>query len=419
MTRSIQLPADILNQLEEIRIALELSQKELANQAHISHGSVSNFFAGRRMRADYVGLILEQLSAALSRRRASNPGFAEELRDLPSALEKARALVQSHPKPKRYMARPGGAVPPNAENRIRRPEDEQLLRGLDDAPASMVVRGPPQSGKTTLLLALQEAAERRGFATVLYDCGLIGSKPNNDIDKLRQNIYTDFIQEHVAPAIGEKRPPNFMEPGTLISWLQKVRYHKPDPPLLLMMDDLSALKDPVAEEWYQICRTLHNLRFRTQITWVLTLTVPNPGKDPDKNIWFQSEHAFHPRVEVAGFNTTIIEELLKSYNLKEGPGLKKTLLDILGKTLKGNPFWCHTLVDAMAEIKNNISKEIDISSEQGSEQFHKRADSLIKKITDTANTPEDSSDFQNKFLKTIQDFSQGASKDNANLAHPS
>ncbi len=333
MISSFALTPEIRVQLEAARRDLNLSQADLSDMAGMSQGAVSNCLQGKVVRVESLHRLLSAFAAAVA--SAPERGVStERAADLQKVIEAARRSVDGSSESAGYLARPGGPMPEEAANRIRRPEDQQLLAALADAPFTAAVTGPPECGKSTLLQLLAAEARRRGFAVAEFDAAMVAPSGTeiSDAERLSDAFFRELAEE-VGRTIGER--PEVKERWTrfdLLRFLKDTRLRRPAPPLLLVVDHASRIQ-PAIEELIQVCRSLDAQKGRTQMSWAIEIS-DLPVGDPAVGVL--SRLAPSPQVALGFLAQPQVQEIAALYDLRDEGRVRE-----LWNWFSGQPFLTH------------------------------------------------------------------------------
>jgi transcriptional regulator with XRE-family HTH domain len=257
MNRSIELTENDREQLREVvRVAVP-SQKELAVKARVTQPWLSQVLKGRRrsINADMLERVRLVLVDSLEDPSLGIP--SEQLRDLRAFLRRVGDLVAGRAVQANNY--PGDLVHVGAEYYItrstpdKRGPDDQINEALDHMPFTMLVRGPVQCGKSSLLIRLESRAKRLGVETATFDPWLppLDYPPHKPKGQADINARAARALSQMLQAQWQLEPPRDRgsDPiAALLSWLPRVLNAKPKPRLLIF-DDLASLGARAADEW--------------------------------------------------------------------------------------------------------------------------------------------------------------------------
>lgn len=189
-------------------------------------------------------------------------------------LELIRALQNPlRPEPTSFRTKltpPGGAVPvDDNEFYVSRPEDQLFHEAIARRDGTVLVKGPRQVGKTSLLWRGIQQAEQAGWKVVLTDCqGVAASELASGeafysslsqmfADQLELDIMPDAVWSvHHAPL------------QNLDRYLRNEVLKKLSSPVVWVMDEADRLFGrPFSGEFFAKLRSWHNERARRRETW--------------------------------------------------------------------------------------------------------------------------------------------------------
>lgn len=153
--------------LAKIISSTGVSQKDLAIQAGVNRSWFKQVMESRPKRVDRVllGRIAERLADQVKAETAALM-FPED--DGRAALALLSRLTQELKRDAKIY-NPGGPVPIDAGHYVRREADDEIGRALRDFPFTMLVTGPVQCGKSSLLTRLENKATSLGIDTLSFD----------------------------------------------------------------------------------------------------------------------------------------------------------------------------------------------------------------------------------------------------------
>ena len=268
MPRQIHLSVEDSRTLREIVDHAGLGQQELSDLAGVSTGWLSGLLKERGQRPKAVEADLaRRLAATLVDRITNLPAEHKLPQNLSETFLRFLARYAEVPArllpPKIYTA--GGPIPVDAAHYIERPSaDPQLLSGLQAEAFSMIVRGPVQCGKSSLLVQLENKARAKGIETAWFDPrAAVGSALDTarrpaDIIAATATKLAKTLQVEWRLDLPSGRPIEYIEDvsGWLLSALDSANRKR----RLLIMDDLGTLGVRAAEEWLSFVRLVDTKR---------------------------------------------------------------------------------------------------------------------------------------------------------------
>lgn len=351
MSEKISLPEISLKQLLTLQDELELSQKDLASLSGISQGTVSNILNGHAVKEDSLRSLLQAFVQSISEQGQKGLLKSEQVAEKQNTVKKIQQLTA--PVSERlYLARPGGALPPHAANRVFKDNDlQELERTFESGPFSMLVFGPRHSGKSTLLNFITEEAQKKGFLTILLDCKSIVSIAKSS----GQSEDSIFLQELQSELDSIMDYPDSDDTLTLASFrreLQSFKQRQPSPPLLIVLDNFSVLNDNLFYSFTSsVIRPLHNLRSNLNTSWCISC-FPTPTTDKFSQILSESSGIlWNPIIPMPGrilwFSQKQIQDLITVYTISPSDS-EVELINSFG----GQPFLTHTVISMIADGKS-------------------------------------------------------------------
>lgn len=178
------------------------------------------------------------------------------LDDLDNSLaQTADAQVEVHLEPT------GGAVPINSNFYVERPTDHECLQALEDNESIVLVKGPRQMGKTSLIARGVALARERGWRIVNVDFQkLSAAQLAND------NIFYRLIAATLGRQIGFKYDfaQEWVEEfgaNLNLDFFMRALLESSDVPLVWFMDEADRIFGvPFASDFFGLVRSWHNSR---------------------------------------------------------------------------------------------------------------------------------------------------------------
>jgi hypothetical protein len=321
--KSIELSPEDRQQFNEIFEVISLTQTELATRAKVSQSWLSqSVFTGyrpntnREMLERVVIVMTELLKTRPPDSRFSEERTASAIAFLGRFTVAASAVVVNPSK----IYPPGGIVPLDATYYVERNyADGQIDEALRPPTPSfiMMVRGPVQCGKSSLLARLEQKALEKGIKTAWFDPGTISKNPEEKQADISANL-----SAKAAAALSELlqnrwrlTPPRseIVSPANFINWLISALTLAASEPRLLILDNLVRLGAYGVDEWLSsFVRDMANRRAKgrgAQISIAVGLTY-HLGRDFSRTILEQSSIVhWWPHIELDWFNFNEVVEL--------------------------------------------------------------------------------------------------------------
>ncbi len=345
VAETVQLPEPLLSSLKDLLDGLSVSQRELADLAKISHGTVSNALQGRTVRVDRLRPLVEALSDVLRQKR-KNDALTDDVDSAgQTVLAQARTLLGGAVE-FAGMARPGGPLHPNADNRLPRGRFEADLLdalpvkpGRTNLPVIMGIYGPPDSGKSTMLLRVVAEASAQGMAVARLDC-----------TKLTVDEFYPLLARSVAREVGEASAASrlsweadrTMREQTFLEILVDLRRGRAIPPLLIAVDHLSKMRDvDFVDDFIRLCGRFKSESVMTNASLLVAWTALSVEALMSIR---ESTEMFSPHIHLEWFDGDERDSLLASYEIASDR-IAHDVLDLFG----GQPFLTHLAVNMRAE----------------------------------------------------------------------
>jgi hypothetical protein len=342
MSKKIDLTDSDRRQLIELMNAVNLVQSELAKLADVNQPWLSHVLTGRRksVDSDMMEKIAAVISAHIKKSQDENvlPSDRAEIAYsfLGRFTPRAAALVP----PKIYP--PGGLVPVDSVHYILREQDDMVLNALQELPFTMLVSGPVQCGKSSLMARLTSKARDIGIDTVWFD----PQSPSRPVpERGKQGSSVDAVamalSEELQAQWGLVPPKQTPDSITrLFLWL-KSELASNSKPMLLILDDLAILDPRSVEDWLSLLvRAITNARGTTKmrVSIAVGLSLQFGPFFQRKLIMLSSIVHWYPRVEVGWFNKNQVGKLAHAID----PSLSN--IDDLFRLFCGQPYLTHAAI---------------------------------------------------------------------------
>jgi hypothetical protein len=355
---------------------LELTQKELSENLKLNPSWLSQVIKGKitNTNEENFKTIAEFLVQRAGDFRKNKNLTDEHIYEIAGFLSRfsrsAKDLIPAKIFP------PGEIIPITAKNYVERSFDEEILAAFQNDVFTLLVKGPTQVGKTSLLVNLENTAKNKGLSTLWFD-------PKKEIPTNAEFKNGLELNKLLVKALGLQLQrewnlptPLFEEDSSdplanLISWIKIALTPSKFTKRVLIIDDLGRVGATVAESWFrQIIRELQNERGKSGATESLSIAVGisygfHEKSDTVEMLDFSMVH-WSNEVSVGWFTENeVIEltrkmevELTKGANLHElfggHPYLTSVALydnDFLQANIKWNNKKSKTNADAIRQMK--------------------------------------------------------------------
>ena len=284
---------------------------------------------------DPIGPILDPIQYALWKSPADNQGLVAELthvlKNLPPPRARKAETSDSH-----------GAVPLDSKYYIDRPSDEELRHAIAHRDSIILIKGPRQMGKTSLLARGLQQAREGGAKVVLTDFQKLNAGDLKSVASFFRSL-----AEIVADQLDLDLPPDSAWSGertgnvnlTFERFIRREVLRKLQQPLVWGMDEVDRLFScDFATEVFGLFRSWHNARsLEPDGPWgSLTMTIVH-ATEPHLFIQDLNQSPFNVGTKIAlqDFTPEQVGELNRRYNspLKSAEQTKR-YYELVG----GNPF---------------------------------------------------------------------------------
>jgi nucleotide-binding universal stress UspA family protein len=284
---------------------------------------------------DPIGPILDPIQYAMWKSPADNRGLVAELlhvlKNLPPPRARKVETGDSH-----------GAVPLDSKYYITRPSDEELRNAIARRDSIILIKGPRQMGKTSLLARGLQQAREAGAKVVLTDFQKL-----NAADLQSVASFFRSLAELVADQLDLDVPPDSAWTGertgnvnlTFERFIRREVLRKLQQPLVWGMDEVDRLFScDFATEVFGLFRSWHNARsLEPDGPWgSLTMTIVH-ATEPHLFIQDLNQSPFNVGTKIAlqDFMPEQVGELNRRYN---SPLKNAEQLNRYYQLVGGNPF---------------------------------------------------------------------------------
>lgn len=370
--KAISVPQDTSRRMRELLDLLRVSQVELAERVKISQPWVSKVLRSQQIRdTDAFKRFIRVVRQIVDEK--TSLGLIEE-EQLPNIQQTLR-LLDAALGPRPTIVQPGGAIPPDAQNYVRRDVAEEAVSWLNQLPFTMAIEGPSDTGKTTVLGALAREARNAGLRVSFVDCkttlkGKIDRLKDTEVGFLKpESLLATAILGAACAGWGLRVPEGVVENfASFVNQLADLVKPFFGSNILLILDGITSTvsKHPeYAEDLLRMIRFLHNSRATTHgIELSLAVSLTWHSRSIYTYVRESSTYGvFHPRIDVHWLTPQEVEALLS--NLE---GNVSAYLDILLEHYGGQPLLTHIATTRILE-GNLMPNDVFAEALRGKGQF--------------------------------------------------
>jgi len=327
--------------LESLRQAIGcvgIQQKDLAEEAQVSRLWLSQLIAGRTQEVDPT--LLSRFAECLAdhvKQKMAGREFPDDRGR--AVLTFLRQFTRSSKHDIRVY-NPGGPVPIDASHYVRRKADDEIEEALRQFPFSLIVTGPVQCGKSSLLVRLENRAESLGIETFSFDPRSVDSiVPTNLQDKDFSGPAALELAERLKARWKLQAPSDILPDsiGSFVEWLRASLQPTKTQPRLLIIDDLAEFGTS-QDRWLDVL-----VRSITSIRAVggpqLAIAVGRTWQYGSEFTRFQvkvSAVAWWPRIYLSWFTRDEVAEICQHFSSQPDAGQVYRLCG-------GQPYWAHSM----------------------------------------------------------------------------
>ena len=251
---------------------------------------------------------------------------------------------------------PGGAVAVDTPWYILRDADEEVLSAVRRKRALITVRGPRQTGKTSLIMrvyagmraAVTAETETPALRTAFIDFQALSHDDFTSLDAIWHTI-----AERVADQLGlydwetSDWNPKASYDRNLSRFLDRFVFKADQTPVLLCLDEVDrAFKTPIRTDFFASLRAFYN-RGAYDAVWKKVRWLLATSSEPSFFIEDLTQSPFNVglRTEVSAFDAEEVERLAGHHGLRLDPALRDAIMNYVG----GHPYLTHVLVYNLAQ----------------------------------------------------------------------
>ncbi len=231
----------------------------------------------------------------------------------------------------------GGALSVTSRFYIRRVADLDAERAIERGESVVLVQGPRQVGKSSLLARLLSYARERGVSTVLNDFQAIGQSQLADEERLYRTLAFSVASQLRQPLDLQAAWNPWLGPNMNLDSILGGLLEKAEEPVCWAMDEADGLFGrPYANDFFGLLRSWHNRRALdpagpwSKLTLVLSYAAQAHVFITDVN---QSPFNVGVRLALQDFSRAEVEDLAGRYGLSGAE-----VVDAAHSVAEGHPF---------------------------------------------------------------------------------
>ncbi len=276
--------------------------------------------------------------------RTSGPESVDES-DTGSDAEGVRALFNATegsgaPLPAcdpRFITMETGTVHLSSPFYVERDSDRMVKRPVGLRGETLIVKGPRQSGKSSLLARLHQHCQRNGHRTFYLDLQLVPRKWFDDLDTLLQYFARKLWRTLRTPRSPDEFWDEFLGGQDSLQDFMHYVLSESEAPLIVLIDEVDRLFEfeDYREEFFAMIRGWHNLRATTPEWGRLDIAIAH---STEPYLWIQdiNQSPFNVGLRVALTDFTFDE--VRWLNERYGSVLDHSALRKLTDLIGGHPY---------------------------------------------------------------------------------
>ena len=299
--------------------------------------------------------LVDELLEAVSEQIGWQRGSPEPKRHDPIAHELS---PQCDP---RDLITPGGALHIKERLYIIRDADERVLREIHKDRSMVIIRGPRQTGKTSLMVRVCASVklEKDKLRAAFVDFQGLPNASFESLNTLWQTIASGIAAQLCLDEWDEDEwNPKRGYDRNLNRFLDHHVFAEDGKPLLLCFDEVDRVfKSPIKNEFFGSVRSFYNLGAFDE-TWKNIRWLLASSSEPSFFIADLTQSPFNVglREELTSFTLDEIEEFARRLNLYLSKAELARILDYVA----GRPYLVHVLVNAYAKEPGAANQLFDV-----------------------------------------------------------
>ncbi len=226
---------------------------------------------------------------------------------------------------------------PDSKFYVERAADSIALREIEHQGVTLMIKGPLQSGKSSLVMRLIKAAESLGKRVAFLDFQHFGREALTNRDLFFRNFCSSLTEIlEMKDKVDEFWDARVSEGQNCTRYLSRYILKEPDAPLVLAMDEINGiLESDLSNDFFGMLRAWHNSRASSPAWKQLDLVLVT-STEPYQLLTNRNQSPFHigEVIELSDFTSAGVAELNRRYGSPLTPADEARLMDLVS----GHPF---------------------------------------------------------------------------------
>jgi hypothetical protein len=249
-----------------------------------------------------------------------------------------------------------GTVKPDSPFYVKRKSDREIIEQIQKKGTTVIVKGPRQMGKSSLLVRAQAEAKKQQQQCCYLDFQFIDQSHLTGLDTLFQYLARKICRVFKTTVKPDDCWDEYLgSKENITGFIKEALLEQAQSPILILMDEVDRLfNQPFRDDFFSTIRGWHNLRAAEECWNNLNLVIAH---STEPYLWIQdiNQSPFNVgfRIELEDFDLQQVKEL----NVKHGIPLKKDgeiqeLIELTG----GQPYLVRLGLYTMVKVNYSISQ---------------------------------------------------------------
>jgi hypothetical protein len=281
-------------------------------------------------------VILEKLAEEAAQGVQADLGVSRQAPLTTGVVPPEEARPRASADPRLLLKRPGGGIKSTDPFYIRRDADDRVVDAADNVGETVVIKGPRQMGKTSLLNRYREECLSRGKKQAFVDFQIFSNHDLEDYLGLLHQLAASLLRS-LDPGTDSGAIPLFTTQQSFDFFVEDHVIRKAGGPVLLAFDEADRLLGrPYQDDFFSLLRAWHNRRSQPNSVWEQVDLALVIATEPYLLIRRADCSPFNvtPSIQLGPFSRSMVDDL----NLRYGAPLGPHDLNQLFELLNGQPY---------------------------------------------------------------------------------